>query len=59
MKFKLLAIFLFSSFNFLFAQTKVSGHVFDENNEPVAYANIIFKNSSEGTITDENGTFFL
>ncbi|HCY82841.1 MAG TPA: hypothetical protein DHV22_15240, partial [Xanthomarina gelatinilytica] len=59
MKFKLLAIFLFSSFNFLFAQTKVSGHVFDENNEPVAYANIIFKNSSEGTITDENGTFYL
>lgn len=59
MKFKLLAIFLFSSINFLFAQTKVSGHVFDENNEPVAYANIIFKNSSEGTITDENGTFYL
>ncbi|MCX7546689.1 DUF5686 family protein [Xanthomarina sp. F1114] len=44
---------------FLFAQTKVSGKVFDENNDPVAYANIIFKNSSEGTITDENGTFYL
>jgi hypothetical protein len=44
---------------FLFSQTKVSGHVLDENNEPVAYANIIYKNSSEGTITDENGTFYL
>ncbi|MBT8267238.1 MAG: DUF5686 and carboxypeptidase regulatory-like domain-containing protein [Bacteroidia bacterium] len=40
-------------------QTKVGGHVFDEFNEPVPYANIIFKNSSEGTITDENGRFYL
>ncbi|HLV14246.1 MAG TPA: DUF5686 family protein [Xanthomarina sp.] len=43
----------------MFSQTKVSGHVYDENNQPVAYANIIFKSSSEGTITDENGTFYL
>ncbi|HLV38715.1 MAG TPA: DUF5686 family protein [Xanthomarina sp.] len=43
----------------MFAQTKVSGHVYDENNQPVAYANIIFKSSSEGTITDENGVFYL
>lgn len=41
------------------AQTKVSGHVFDENNEPVSFANVIFKNSSEGTITNENGKFYL
>lgn len=41
------------------AQTKVSGHVFDEFNEPVAFANVVFKNSSEGTITDENGKFYL
>ncbi|GGG33194.1 membrane protein [Bizionia arctica] len=43
----------------MFSQTKVSGHVYDENNEPVAYANIILKGSFEGTITDENGTFYL
>ncbi len=42
-----------------FAQTKVSGHVVDENNEPVSFANVIFKNSSEGTITNENGRFYL
>ncbi|MCX7551760.1 DUF5686 and carboxypeptidase-like regulatory domain-containing protein [Xanthomarina sp. F2636L] len=59
MKIKLLGLLFFFSMGFLFSQTKVSGHVFDENNEPVAYANIIFKNSSEGTITDENGTFYL
>lgn len=59
MKFKLLVLFFFSGIGFLFSQTKVSGHVYDENNDPVAYANIIFKNSTEGTITDENGTFYL
>ncbi|MCK0178973.1 DUF5686 and carboxypeptidase regulatory-like domain-containing protein [Flavobacteriaceae bacterium S0862] len=42
-----------------FTQTKVSGHVLDENNEPVSFANVIFKNSSEGTITNENGRFYL
>ena len=53
--------------NFLFlliavatwAQTKVEGHVLDTNNDPVSYANVIFKDSSEGTITDENGRFYL
>lgn len=42
-----------------FAQTKVGGYIFDEFDEPVAFANIIFKNSSVGTISDENGKFYL
>ena len=42
-----------------FAQTKVSGHVFDEYNEPVSFANVIFKGSTQGTITDENGKFYM
>tara|TARA_R110002050_G_scaffold233604_1_gene369503 strand:- start:37847 stop:40288 length:2442 start_codon:yes stop_codon:yes gene_type:complete len=41
------------------AQTKVSGYVFDEENQPVAFASVIFKGSTEGTITDENGKFYL
>ena len=41
------------------AQTKVSGHVYDENNEPIAYANILFKGSTEGTTSNENGRFYL
>ncbi|RIA10720.1 carboxypeptidase-like protein [Flavobacteriaceae bacterium MAR_2010_72] len=41
------------------SQTKVSGHVFDENNDPVAYANILFKGTTEGTITNEEGRFYL
>ena len=41
------------------AQTKVSGFVFDEFNEPVSFANVVFKGSTEGTITNENGKFYL
>ncbi|AYN66822.1 carboxypeptidase-like regulatory domain-containing protein [Euzebyella marina] len=41
------------------AQSKVGGSVIDENNDPVAFANILFKNSYEGTITDDNGSFYL
>jgi len=41
------------------AQTKVSGVVIDKNNQPVSYANIVFKGSNEGTVSDENGKFYL
>ncbi|MCX2719118.1 DUF5686 family protein [Lentiprolixibacter aurantiacus] len=43
----------------VYAQTKVSGIVLDEEGEPVAYANVLFKNTTEGTITDEDGRFYL
>lgn len=52
----LFTLFLFSSLN---AQTKVSGMVIDEFDNPVAFANIIFKGSSEGTITNDNGRFYF
>lgn len=41
------------------AQTKVSGYVLDEMNEPVPFANVIFKNSTKGVITNENGKFYM
>lgn len=41
------------------AQTKVGGYVFDEFDEPVPYANVVFKGSTVGTTTDENGKFYL
>ncbi len=54
--------FIFLTFlitTFAFTQTKVSGVVIDEYNYPVPYANVLFKNSTIGTITDENGKFYL
>lgn len=56
---KLLLTFFFFGIFFTFAQTKVSGYVFDEYNEPIAFANVLFKGSTQGTITDENGKFYL
>ena len=55
----LINILLFLSICLSYAQTKVSGYVNDDQDIPVAYANVIFKNSRVGTITDENGKFYL
>jgi hypothetical protein len=46
-------------FSIAWSQTRVSGYVYDVNNEPIAFANVLFKGSTEGTITNENGRFYL
>jgi hypothetical protein len=56
---KLSITFFFFGIISVFSQTKISGHVLDVNKEPVSFANVIFKGSSEGTITNENGRFYL
>jgi len=43
----------------LSAQTKVGGIITDEYGEPVSFANVLFKNSIEGTITNDNGRFYM
>lgn len=47
------------SFFSAWTQTKVSGKVLDTQGEPIAFANVLFTNTTEGTITDENGRFYL
>jgi len=42
-----------------FSQTKVTGTVYDEDKFPVAFANILFKGSSEGVISDIDGQFSI
>ena len=54
----LFILFLFVSIS-SFAQVKISGFVVDEQNESIPFANIVFANSSEGTVSDENGKFYL
>lgn len=41
------------------AQTRVSGKLLDQNNEPVVFADIYFSGSSEGTTSNEAGEFVL
>ncbi|NKI30534.1 DUF5686 and carboxypeptidase-like regulatory domain-containing protein [Croceivirga thetidis] len=54
--------FLFPVFLLVFilgyTQTKIGGIVQDENGDPIAFANVLFPNSSEGTITNDNGRFY-
>jgi hypothetical protein len=58
MKTKTVLFFLFLS-AVIVGQTKVGGKVIDEFGDPIAFANVIFKNSKEGVITDENGNFYF
>ncbi|GAA3513817.1 DUF5686 family protein [Aquimarina addita] len=52
-------LFFVIGISFLSAQTKVSGYVYDSNKQSVPFANIVFVNSTIGTITDENGKFYM
>lgn len=58
MKQFLLYILLFS-YLISFSQTKVGGIVKDVSGEPVAFANVLFLNSTEGTITNDDGRFYM
>lgn len=55
-------IFTFLVFFFalsLSAQTKVSGIVLDNTNQPIPYANIVFKGSQVGVVSNEDGRFYI
>ncbi|MDY7396285.1 DUF5686 family protein [Aureibaculum sp. 2210JD6-5] len=51
-------LFLFLT-SFAFSQVKVGGNIVDEQGEPIPFANIIFKGSTEGGVSDENGKFYI
>ncbi len=52
-------VFYFAFVSALQAQTKVSGVVLDENNEPIPFANVVFANTKIGVTTDIDGKFTL
>lgn len=41
------------------AQTKIGGVVYDDYGDTVPFANVVFPGSSEGTITNEEGRFYI
>lgn len=45
--------------SYCFCQTRLRAKVTDTNNVPIAFANIYIANSNKGTITNENGEFYL
>ncbi len=42
-----------------FAQTKVSGIVLDNSKQPVPFANVVFKGSQTGVVSNEDGRFYI
>ncbi|MFL1897176.1 DUF5686 family protein [Aquimarina sp. 2-A2] len=59
MKYWILGVFVIFVSTYALAQTKVSGHVRDTNQQPIPFANVVFENSTIGTITNENGKFYI
>lgn len=54
----ILIIFLF--INILSASSTISGFIQDkENGEPISYANVFLKNTSYGTVTNNDGYFYF
>jgi hypothetical protein len=51
--------FLLITASTVFAQTKVSGTVVDKSNQPIPFANVVFKGSNEGVVSNEDGRFYL
>ncbi|MBP6425225.1 MAG: carboxypeptidase-like regulatory domain-containing protein [Flavobacterium sp.] len=51
-------IFLIIS-QLILAQTKVSGIVLDKSNQPIPFANIVFKKSNVGVVANEDGRFYI
>ncbi len=54
-----IVLFFIAISSSIFAQTKVSGIVTDKSNQPIPFANVVFKNSSEGIVTNEDGIFYI
>ncbi|MEN1785315.1 MAG: DUF5686 family protein [Bacteroidota bacterium] len=56
---RILALIAIFCCTVVWSQTKVGGIVLDTEGEPIAFANIVFKESAEGTITNDNGRFYI
>lgn len=52
-------VLLFASVSFMSAQTKVSGMVVDNTDMPIPYANVVFKGSKIGVVSNEDGRFYI
>ena len=50
---------LFAMSHTIFAQTKVSGIVVDKADQPIPFANVVFKGSNTGIVTNEDGRFYI
>ena len=59
MKKIIFSFFLILIANLVSAQTKVSGVVLDNSKQPIPYANVVFKGSNTGVVSNEDGRFYI
>jgi len=59
MKFNFLLLTLLFLGSIGYAQTKIGGYVKDTNGDPIPFVNVVFSNSSEGTITNDDGSYYI
>jgi len=59
MKFNFLLLTLLFISSIGYAQTKIGGYVKDTNGDPIPFVNVVFSNSSEGTITNDDGSYYI
>lgn len=53
---QLIVFFILQS---VWSQTKVSGKIIDKLNQPIPFANVVFKGSNEGVVANEDGHFYI
>ena len=53
------SLFLIVFSTVIVAQTKVSGIVVDNTNQPIPFANLVFKGSNTGVVSNEDGRFYI
>jgi len=53
---QLIVFFILQS---VWSQTKVSGKIIDKSNQPIPFANVVFKGSNEGVVANEDGHFYI
>ena len=58
-KILILLIVFFALANNSIAQTKVSGVVVDNSGQPIPFANLVFKGSNTGVVSNEDGRFYI
>ncbi len=54
-----LQLFFLFVLSTLFSQTKVSGIIVDKSNQPIPFANVGFKHSTSGVVSNEEGHFYI
>ena len=53
------SLFILVFTTILMAQTKVSGVILDSSKQPIPYANVVFKGSNTGVVSNEDGRFYI